>query len=159
MKKVAVATVRGGGADQVSPVFGRCQTFTLIKVEDGEVKGEEVINNEFASAERGAGIQAVGLVARKKAEAIIAGSFGPNVFSICGQSDIKPFVASGMTASEAAKAYEKGDLEPVSEAEAGGPAQIPPPGIGGVQPGGGAGRGRGGRGFGGGRGVGQRGQF
>jgi predicted Fe-Mo cluster-binding NifX family protein len=161
MSKVAIATVKGGSADQVSPVFGRCQTFTIIEVENGEIKEEKVLQNEFASAERGAGIQAAGMVARENVEAVVAGSFGPNVYSVCGESGIKPLVASGITAKEAAVKFEKGELEEISKADAGGSPQMPDQGgLTGGRPGGGMGGGAGGaggaggrgRGFGGGRG-------
>jgi len=56
--RIAVATTRGGLDDVVSPVFGRCSTFTLVDVEDGEVASHEVIQNPHAGAMGEAGIQA-----------------------------------------------------------------------------------------------------
>ena len=61
--KIAVATMKGGLEDSVSPVMGRCQTFTVVEVAGEEITVTEIIENKFAEAAGGAGIQAAQLVA------------------------------------------------------------------------------------------------
>lgn len=61
----------------VSPVFGRCPTFTVVDVEGGEIKGVQVIPNQAMYAPHGAGIAAVQTLANLGVKIILAGRFGP----------------------------------------------------------------------------------
>ena len=48
--RIAVATKKHKGLeDAVSEVFGKAKTFTIVDVEDGEVKSVQVIDNPAAS--------------------------------------------------------------------------------------------------------------
>lgn len=116
MVRLVFATQQGGPDDQVSPVFGRCQTYTVVDVENGEITNSEVVQNQYANAMSGAGIQAAGFVANQGAEAVIAGNFGPNVASVLNQSGVKMVPASGVSVREAVSQYLDGELEPVSQA-------------------------------------------
>ena len=116
MRRIVVATQQGGLDDQVSPVFGRCQTYTIVDAEEGEVGNTEVVQNQYANAMSGAGIQAAGFAANQGAEAVIAGNFGPNVASVLNQSGVTMVPASGISVKEAVRDYLEGELEPVSEA-------------------------------------------
>jgi len=107
--KIIVATNRGGLEDDVSPVFGRCQTFTIIEAEGSEIKNVEVVPNQFAYAVHGAGIQAGQWVVSQKAKAVIAGNFGPNVSSILQQAGIEMIVAQGKV-KEVVEKYLRGKL-------------------------------------------------
>jgi predicted Fe-Mo cluster-binding NifX family protein len=146
--KIAVATTSGGLEDNVSPVFGRCSTYTLVEVEGENIKKTEIIPNQVASAMGGAGIQAAQLIASQGSEAVIAGNFGPNASTVLIQASVKMVQAQG-NVKDAVVKYANGQLQSVSEpttpmnAGRGG-------GMGGGR-GGGMGRGRGG-GRGGGRG-------
>ncbi|RLF16366.1 MAG: dinitrogenase iron-molybdenum cofactor biosynthesis protein [Thermoprotei archaeon] len=76
--RVAVASQGQGGLDDVvSPVFGRCPTFTVVDVEGGEIKGVQVIPNQAMYAPHGAGIAAVQTLANLGVKIILAGRFGP----------------------------------------------------------------------------------
>jgi len=58
--RVAVASQGQGGLDDVvSPMFGRCPTFTIVDIESSEIKGINIVQNQAASAMHGAGIAAV----------------------------------------------------------------------------------------------------
>lgn len=107
--KIIVATNRGGLEDDVSPVFGRCQTFTIIEAEGSEIKNVEVVPNQFANAVHGAGIQVGQWVVGQKAKAVIAGNFGPNVSSILQQAGIEMIVAQGKV-KEVVEKYLRGEL-------------------------------------------------
>ncbi|HIE33672.1 MAG TPA: dinitrogenase iron-molybdenum cofactor [Candidatus Altiarchaeales archaeon] len=93
--KIAVATTSGGLDDQISPVFGRCQTLTIVKADNREIKEIEVISNESADASGGAGIQASQLMVEKKIDTVIAGNFGPNAVMVLKKAGIKMVQAQG----------------------------------------------------------------
>ncbi len=107
--KIIVATNKGGLEDDVSPVFGRCQTFTIVEVDGNEIKNVEVTPNQFASAVHGAGIQAGQWIVSQKAKAVIAGNFGPNVTAILQQAGIEMVVTQGKV-KDAVEKYLRGEL-------------------------------------------------
>ena len=135
MRLVLVAATQSGGlSDQVSPVFGRAPTFTVVTVEDGKVTGSQVVQNPYQAAASGAGIQAAQLVASHSPKAAFAGNFGPNVAGVLSQAGVELVPVSGMTVEQAVKAYLAGELSPQPPGAAG---------PGGFGPGRGMGMGRG----------------
>ncbi|HIP99593.1 TPA: dinitrogenase iron-molybdenum cofactor [Candidatus Bipolaricaulota bacterium] len=149
MKEIFIAaTDRGGLEDQVSPVFGRAPSFTVVTVEDGEVVGAEVVQNPYQGAASGAGIQAAQFVVERRPKAVFAGNFGPNAAGILAQAGVELVPASGMPVREAVERYLRGELSSAPGGVAPGFGMGPGMGRGG-------GRGRGmGRGAGMGRGMG-----
>ena len=107
--KIIVATNTGGLEDSVSPVFGRCQTFTVVDAEGNEIKRAKVVPNQFAAAVHGAGIQAAQWVANQGAKAVIAGNFGPNVMRILQQAGVEMVVSHGVV-REVVEKYLRGEL-------------------------------------------------
>lgn len=108
--KIIVATNRGGLEDDVSPVFGRCQTFTIIEAEGNEIKNVEVLPNQFSSAIHGAGVQTGQWVVSQGAKAVIAGNFGPNVTAVLQQAGIEMITAQG-NVKDVVERYLKGELK------------------------------------------------
>ena len=156
--KIAVATTKGGLEDLVSPIFGRCQTYTIVETDDKKIKDTRVIQNQYASAGSGAGIQAAQLVISQGAKAVIAGNFGPNASMIFNQSGVEVVKTQGISVKEAVTKYLNKELTstPAPTQPIGAPQQGVSPGY---SPGMGRGMGRGGgmgrkRGGGGGRGMG-----
>ncbi|MGY4706187.1 NifB/NifX family molybdenum-iron cluster-binding protein [Candidatus Bipolaricaulota sp. J31] len=141
MTRVFVAaTDTGGPGDRVFPVFGRAPTFTVVEVEDSEIKKATVLQNPYASAPSGAGIQAAQFVVEQGARVVFAGNFGPNASGVLAQAGVEMVPVAGLTVREAVEKYLKGELAPMA---------APAPGAG-YGPGMGMGRGRGrGRGMGG----------
>lgn len=109
-ERLAVATGEGGLQDQVSAVFGRAPTFTLVELQDGTVTDASVLPNPHKDAPSGAGIQAAQLVAGKAPLAVLAGNFGPNVSGVLSQAGVEMLPVSGMTVGEAVDAYVAGSL-------------------------------------------------
>ncbi len=94
--KIVVATQgKGGLEDQVSPVFGRAPTFTIVEVENEKIGKVEVKPNPSASAFGGAGIQAAQFIANQGAKVVIAGNFGPNASMVLNQAGIEVFISVG----------------------------------------------------------------
>lgn len=144
--KIAVSTEKGGLDDMVFPVFGRCQTFTIVEA-DKEIKGSSVISNPAMSAAGGAGIMAAQAIIDKGVNAVITGNCGPNAYRIFLQAGIKLYLGSGKV-EDAVKALLEGKLQEMGAPT--GPAKS------GMGRGGGFGRGMGGGfGRGGGRGFGR----
>jgi predicted Fe-Mo cluster-binding NifX family protein len=117
--KIAVATTNGGLEDSVSPVFGRCKTYTILKIEEENIKNVEVIPNQFMNATGGAGIQAAQFILNQEVKAVIAGNFGPNVHSVFNSTKVKMVQAQGIVKDVALK-YIKGEFSPVSTPTFGG---------------------------------------
>lgn len=160
--KIAVATTKGGLEDVVSPVFGRCQTYTMVEVDNKKIKDAKVMQNQYAGAASGAGIQAAQLVMSEGARTVIAGNFGPNASTIFNQSGVEMVRVQGISVQEAITKYLNKELastptptQPIDASQPGIPPMYGP----GKGKGGGMGRGRrgGGRGMGMGRGIGTSG--
>jgi predicted Fe-Mo cluster-binding NifX family protein len=88
--RIAVPTeTHAGLEDVVSEVFGKAKTFTVVDVEDGEVKNVKAIDNPAASYEYGAGPVAVKTLADLKVNLVISGQLGPGASSLLEQHNIK----------------------------------------------------------------------
>ncbi len=145
--RVAVATNKGGLGDSVSPVFGRCPTYTVVEADDA-VKGADTVGNPGHTAAGGAGIQAAQYVTELGVNAALAGNFGPNAAAVLERSGVEMVRAEG-NVKDAVEAYLRGELKPLEEPNVRGHFGM---GRGGRGGGGRGGRGGGGRGRGGGRG-------
>jgi len=137
--KIVVATTAGGLDDTVCPVFGRCPTFTVVDVEGKKIKNSSVLQNQYAGATGGAGIQAAQTVINQGAKAVIAGNYGPNASMVFNQAGVEMVSVQGINVRDAVTKYLEGELSPVTTATA--------PMFGGMGMGGGRRRG-GGRGMG-----------
>jgi predicted Fe-Mo cluster-binding NifX family protein len=92
--KVGVASQGAGGLDDmVSPMFGRCPSFTLVEVEGKAIKGAKVLPNQYVSAPSGVGIAVVQMLANEGVRYILAGRFGPNVSAVASQFGIQMVMA------------------------------------------------------------------
>ncbi len=111
--KIAVSTTNGGLDDKVSEVFGRAVSFTIVDVENGDIKSVEVVRNDYAVRGGGAGIAVSQFLADKGVEVVITGNVGPNALSVLNSAGIKVYRAGGMKVSEAIEKFLKGELEPI----------------------------------------------
>ena len=105
--RVGVASQGAGGLDDtVSPIFGRCPSFTVVEVEGGEIRGARVLPNQYVSSPSGVGIAAVQMLANEGVRYILAGRFGPNVSAVAGQFGIQMvMVPPGMRIRDAINRY------------------------------------------------------
>ena len=111
MKILVPTQGKGGLEDLVSPVFGRAPTFTIVEVENEEIKKTEVFENPAASAFRGAGIQAAQFAAEKGVNVILTGNIGPNASMVLQQSGIEVvFGYAGLKVRDAVESYLKGPV-------------------------------------------------
>ena len=68
----------GGLNDYVSSRFGRCPSFTFVKVEKNKIVEVKVVSNSAVGQMGGAGIHAAQLIGDNGATAAIVGFLGPN---------------------------------------------------------------------------------
>ncbi|MEM3458392.1 MAG: NifB/NifX family molybdenum-iron cluster-binding protein [Candidatus Bathyarchaeia archaeon] len=77
-KKIAVPTKSYDGLeDVVSEVFGKAKTFTIVEVENGQIRNVQVIDNPGATYEYGSGPVAVKTLADLKVDFVLAVELGP----------------------------------------------------------------------------------
>jgi predicted Fe-Mo cluster-binding NifX family protein len=102
--KVAFTTgEKGGLKDIVSDKFGRSPTFTIVEIEDGEVKNVKVVKNPGYEAPSGAGVKAVQKLVDEAVDIVVSGNFGPNSMVALQEIGIKTVSLSGITVEEALK--------------------------------------------------------
>ncbi len=81
--RIAVACEgRGGLNDIVSMRFGRAPTFTIIDVQNGQIKNVVVEPNPYINQPHGVGIAISQYMASKGVNIAVAGRFGPNAMQI-----------------------------------------------------------------------------
>ncbi len=113
--KVCIASESQGGLDDyVSSVFGRCPAFTIVEIEDGEIKSVSVIPNPGANASGGAGIQAAQTVIDSGCFAIISSSIGPNAGEVFRMAGVKMFSAPGLIIRDAIEKFMRNELPEVN---------------------------------------------
>jgi predicted Fe-Mo cluster-binding NifX family protein len=117
--KIAVSATDSTMDSQVDTRFGRCNYYVFVDTESGDV---EVQENEAATSDSGAGIQAAQFVVEQGADAVISGQLGPNAYQVLNAGDLKLYQASGMSVQEAVDALEAGTLTEMGDAT--GPAHM-----------------------------------
>jgi len=107
MKKLRIAIptrAHAGLEDTVSEVFGKARTFTIVDVEDGEVKNVQVVDNPAASYAHGAGPVAARTLADLEVNLVMAVEFGPGASSLLEQHKMQRLsVRSDLKVSESIK--------------------------------------------------------
>lgn len=89
-RKIAVASQGTGGLeDTVSPIFGRCQVFTIIDVEEGKIGRVEIKKNPWADKSHGAGPLTSQMIDKLSVNLVIAGDFGPTVSTLLAEAGIE----------------------------------------------------------------------
>jgi predicted Fe-Mo cluster-binding NifX family protein len=103
--RIAIATnERGGLEDTVSEVFGRANSFTIVDVEDDEIKSVEVIQNPAVSYKHGAGPIVVKMLVDSGVSMILATELGPGASALLEQHNVaKIAVKPGGGVSETVK--------------------------------------------------------
>ena len=76
--KIAIPTKAYAGLeDTVSEVFGKAKTFTIVEIENGQVKNVRVIDNPAASYDYGSGPVVAKTLADLKVNRVMAAELGP----------------------------------------------------------------------------------
>ncbi len=112
--KVAISTTSGGLDDKVSEVFGRAVSFTIVDIENGEVKNVEVVRNDFAVRGGGAGVAVSQFLVDKGVNAVITGNVGPNALAVLSSAGVKVYRGGGLKVKEAIEKLVRGELEEIT---------------------------------------------
>lgn len=99
--KVAVAT----DSNRVSPHFGRCPSFTIADIENGEVMTKEVLDNPghhpgFLPK----------FLSERAVEVVIAGGMGRSALSLFSDFNITPITGITTSVDDALQAFARGQL-------------------------------------------------
>ena len=108
--KVAVAASTPELDATIDQRFGRCSWFVVV---DTVTMDFETLENPGALAGTGSGVAASQLIADAGAEAVVAGSLGPNAIGALKAGGLAMFKAGDGTVKDAAIAAEKGELEAI----------------------------------------------
>ncbi|MFX0079925.1 MAG: NifB/NifX family molybdenum-iron cluster-binding protein, partial [Candidatus Hermodarchaeota archaeon] len=96
--RIAVATNgKDGLEDTVSEVFGRANTFTILDIEDGEVKLFRIIENPALSYKHGAGPIVIKELVDFKVDSIVGPQLGHGASSILEHHSKDIYLAKGGT--------------------------------------------------------------
>ena len=112
--KIAVSTTSGGLDDKVSDVFGRAVSFTIVEIENGEIKNVEVVRNDFAVRGGGAGVAVSQFLIDRGVEVVLTGNVGPNALTVLNSAGVKVYRAGGLSVKEAIEKFLKGELEQIT---------------------------------------------
>ncbi len=108
--KVAILSTGPGLDSQVSPVFGQAPYIVVAEVVNGEIVNVQSIPNQMVGP-GGRGVAMAQQIASLGAQAVVAGSFGPNASAMLQQMGIKMYIAPGLTVRDAALKVERGELQ------------------------------------------------
>jgi len=114
--KIAVSSDSADLEAKVAHKFGTSKYLVIIDLESGDF---EAVPNPGASAQRGAGMQAVVLAVSKDVEIVLTGYCSPTVKSHLTANGIEVISDLSGTVSELVERYKKGDLGKHKEAELG----------------------------------------
>jgi len=83
IKRIAIATVNNKGLeDIISNTFGYSKTFTIIDIENGNIKNIKIIDNPAGSITHGRGPIIAKRLSDMKVEIIISSELGPGASTI-----------------------------------------------------------------------------
>jgi predicted Fe-Mo cluster-binding NifX family protein len=107
LKKVRVAVVtkgKKGLEDEISEVFGRTNTITIVDIVDDEIRNIQVLQNPALSYRYGAGPILAKTLVDLNVEVAVAGEFGPSISTLLEDHKIaKVTMKKGTSVSEAIK--------------------------------------------------------
>ncbi|ALM75139.1 hypothetical protein TBCH5v1_1212 [Thermococcus barophilus] len=109
MKIAVPSSANGGLEDTIAPVFARAPVFTIIEVENDEIKNVKTIQNPAVSAPSGAGPMAVQMLINEGVDAVIVPQLGPNALGAIQAAGIKVYTfPPGIPIREAVESVIKG---------------------------------------------------
>ncbi len=112
--KVAVPSLLPGGLEaQASPHFGRCECFTIVELEGGEILDAYVASNPPHS--QGGCLTPVRTVAAEGARAVIVRGIGFRPLLGFRQAGMEVYLGPPGSVEEAVRAFARGELDPLPE--------------------------------------------
>jgi len=88
--RIAIPSSNGGGLeDTVAPVFARAPVFTIVDVENNEIRNVRTLQNQAAYAGGGAGPMAAQMLINEGVDTVIAAQVGPNAIGAIQAAGIR----------------------------------------------------------------------
>ena len=103
--KIAITSQGPTLEDNVDPRFGRCACFIIYDLDTDKF---EAVENPYATAGGGAGVQSAQLMADKDVSVVLTGNPGPKASATFQAADIKAVNTSGATVQAAIDEYRAG---------------------------------------------------
>ena len=113
--KIAVSTDNADLEAEVAPKFGTSKYFAIIDLDSGHT---EITPNPGASAQHGAGMQAIFLAISKDVKVILTGYCSPAINNQLTANGIEVITGLSGTIDEVVQQFEKGDLRKHKEDDA-----------------------------------------
>ncbi len=109
MTKIAISVLDASGLDApISPHFGRCPYFTVVELDENEVRTvESVPNPYFANHQPG---EVPGFINSLKADVMLSGGMGGRAVAFFQSFGITPATGASGIAREALQMYLAGNL-------------------------------------------------
>lgn len=96
MKKFRIAIPTEGHSgleDKISEVLGKAKTFTILDIENGEVKNVQVVDNPASSYAYGSGPVTAKMLKDLNVKFVLASEFGPGLSTLLEEHEIKKVLA------------------------------------------------------------------
>jgi len=94
MEIIAIPSYREGGLNEIfHPLFGKCDTFTFITVDNNEISQVRVIENSAVGESHSRGTLAAKIIRNNDAEKLIVSKLGANASMALNSLNIKTFQA------------------------------------------------------------------
>jgi predicted Fe-Mo cluster-binding NifX family protein len=106
--KICITSQNGSLDGEIDSRFGRAAYFLIVNTDNLEY---ESIQNPYAQAGGGAGIQAAQFIVNKQAEAVITGNIGPNAFQVLKESGISVVTGVSGIVKNSVERYNKGEFK------------------------------------------------
>ena len=95
MIKIAIPTHGNGGLNEImSQRFGRCDTFTLVTIENNQISEVKSVINHAKGESGGVGIQATQLIGNHNVNEVVVDFLGPNAANSLKALNIKIYHTS-----------------------------------------------------------------
>ena len=112
--KIAISSTGDKLDSQISPIFGRCQYFFIVDIENKKIKSSKAIENLAVNQFGGAGVTAAQAVANEKVDVVISGAIGPRAYDVFQQLKIDIYSGVSGTIKENAEKFIEGKLQKIS---------------------------------------------
>ena len=111
IRKIAIASEDHMGLNsKVSAHFGRCPYYTLVEVENGEIKKVSNVENPYYVSHGQPG-DAPNFIKQQGADVIIAGGMGPRAIDFFNQLGIEAVTGASGRVADVIESYLKGDIK------------------------------------------------
>jgi predicted Fe-Mo cluster-binding NifX family protein len=111
--RIAIPIIEDKGLDSLASLhFGSAPFFAFLDVEEGQILGSYVKENEGAKLSHKRGIQAARLLVKEKVDVVLAGSVGEGPFHVLGDNLMQIYhISNSMEIQEAVRRLTQNSLE------------------------------------------------